>query len=224
MTSKPLISLAIFEDHNLFRKMLIDFLSSTQDYSVVVEASSVPDLLSKLRRNHVDILIMDPFVQNDDENILPVTLRKEFPDLKILVLSICADSNVISKLLESGIYGYVTKADDPDELIRAITAISKNKIFRSKLLTEALYRGMLNSRQNYGNRDVRLNDREIRILNLLWEEKTSKEIAQEVFLSVRSVEKIRQDIKEKLNVKSTVGIFKYAIDKKLIGRSSSPLS
>jgi DNA-binding NarL/FixJ family response regulator len=215
--TKSCAKLAILEDHSLFRKILVDFLSSSANFKVVIQSATVLDLLYKLKSHEADILIMDPFLPSLEGEFLPHALGKEFPDLKIIVLSMCTDPNIISDLLGSGIYGYVSKGDDPDELISAISAVSQNKIFRNKFLTEALYLSQLKDLKNYTGSPINLNEREIKILNLLWEEKTNREIAQDLCLSVRSVEKIRQDIREKLNVKSTVAVFKYAISKKLIG-------
>ena len=237
MTSKQPLNLAVLEDDGLYRTMLVNFLSAMPNFNVIAESSNTLDLTLKLKQHHAEILILAPFLFGEEANDLHAGFLNEFPSLKIVVLSNCNDFNIITDLFKSGICSYVSKTDEPKELIRAITALSENKSFRSRSFTEAFYLSKINRLKNYSENNVRLNDREIKILNLLWEEKTSKEIAREIFLSVRSVEKIRQDIKEKLNVKSTVGVFKYAIDNKLIGanskrpvlspppgRSSSPLS
>lgn len=223
MSTKQSLNLAVLENHGLYRKILVNFLSAAPSFNVIAESSNALDLTLLLKRHHAEILIMNPFLLGEEANDLHAGFLNEFPGLKIIILSNCKDFNIINDLFQSGICGCVSKADEPEELIRAITALSENKLFLSKSFTDTFYLSKLDRLKTYNEKNVRLNDREIRILNLLWEEKTSKEIAREVFLSVRSVEKIRQDIKEKLNVKSTVGIFKYAIDKKLIGRSS-PLS
>ena len=149
-------------------------------------------------------------------------IRTEYSAIKIVMLSMSTDINMVSDMLESGIHGYISKADEPDELLRAIAAASDGRIYRNKLLTEALYWNTQNnvSATFIGDPQAPLNEREKRILQLIWEEKSNKEMADELFLGVRSVEKIRQDIKEKVGVKSTVGLLKYAIDKKIIGINS----
>jgi DNA-binding NarL/FixJ family response regulator len=144
-------------------------------------------------------------------------MRREYPDIKILVLSMSNDMDLISDLLDSGIHGYISKSDEPEDLVQAIYTVSDNRIYHNKIYTEALYWNKQNTirARNEGARAL-LNEREKKILQLLWEEKSNKEIADELFLGVRSVEKIRQDIKEKIGAKSTVGLLKYAIEKKII--------
>jgi DNA-binding NarL/FixJ family response regulator len=217
MLSKPL-HVAIVDDHSLFRKILKNYLSEQKDIQVVLQAGDVDDLLGKFKNVSVDVLVMDLFMPGLNGNDAIRLICSEYPDVKILILSMSNDMDLISDLLDSGIYGYISKADDPEDLIRAIRTVSANEIYKNRIFTEALY---WNSQNNMRARTVGilepLAEREKRILQLIWEEKSNKEIADELFLGVRSVEKIRQDIKEKIGAKSTVGLLKYAIQKKIIG-------
>jgi DNA-binding NarL/FixJ family response regulator len=212
------VNLAIVDDHSLFRKTLKNFLSEQENIQVVIQASDVFDLLSKLKTAKADVLILDVFMPELNGNEALKMIRTEYSALKIVVLSMSTDMNLISDMLESGIHGYISKADEPEELLLAIAASSDGRIYRNKLLTEALYWNTRNNIRGYMDEPpVSLNEREKKILTLIWEEKSNKEMADELFLGVRSVEKIRQDMKEKLGVKSTVGLLKYAIHKKIIG-------
>ena len=210
------INLAIMDDHALFRKMLKNYLSGQKDMNVVIETSHTDDLLGQLRNSSVDVLLIDMIMPQVNDNDIIKIIRREYSEIKILILSMCIDLDIISGLLDSGIHGYVSKTDEPEELVKAIIAVSENKIYRTRLLTDALYRNKQNNiiADSYGN--YSLSEREKKVLQLLWEEKSNKEIADHLFLSVRSIEKIRQDMKEKLGVKSTVGLIKYAIKKKIL--------
>ncbi len=216
MLCKP-ISLAIVDDHLLFRKTLKFFLLEQKNISVTVQVSNVLDLLNELRTKAVDMILLDIFMPGMNGSEAVAALRQEFPLTKILVLSMCTDMELISDLLDSGIHGYISKADEPEELLQAISAISDNRLYRNILFTEALYWNKQNNIRDFrtDNRPM-LSEREKKMLQLIWEEKSNKEIADELFLGVRSVEKIRQDMKEKVGVKSTVGLLKYAIAKKII--------
>jgi len=120
-------------------------------------------------------------------------------------------------LLDSGIHGYISKSEEPEELLQAIHAVADNRIYQNRIFTEALYRSKQNNISTFTDASSgHLNEREKKILELIWEEKSNKEIADELFLGIRSVEKIRQDMKEKIGVKSTVGLLKYAIRKRII--------
>ncbi len=217
MLFRPL-HVAIVDDHSLFRKTLKNYLSEQKDIQVVIQATDMADLLGKLNNVPVDVLVMDLFMPGLNGNDAIQLLRSEYPDIKILILSMSNDMDLISDLLDSGIHGYISKSDEPEDLVQAIHTVSANGIYQNRIFTEALY---WNKQNNIKARAVDalmlLNEREKKILQLIWEEKSNKEIADELFLGVRSVEKIRQDIKEKIGVKSTVGLLKYAIDKKIIG-------
>jgi DNA-binding NarL/FixJ family response regulator len=211
------INLAIVDDHAIFRKTLKSFLSEQKDLQVAVQASDIPDLLNKLRTSSIDVLLMDIFLPQLNGNEALRMIRNEYPGIRILILSISMDMNLISDLLDAGIYGYVSKADEPEELLQAIHTVADNHMYRNRLLTEALYWNKQNNIKSYTNGShVTLNEREKKMLQLIWEEKSNKEIADELFLGVRSVEKIRQDMKEKIGAKSTVGLLKYAISKSII--------
>ncbi len=216
------INIAIVDDHALFRKTLKNFLSEQKNIHVAVQASDIFELLYKLKSSPVDILLMDIFLPELNGNEALKIIRNEYPDMKILALSMSTDMNMINDLMEGGIHGYITKSEEPEELLRAVQAVSENRIYRNQIFTEALYWNKQNNiKPGPQERNVPLNEREQRILQLIWEEKSNKEMADELFLGVRSIEKIRQDLKEKIGVKSTVGLLKYAIRKKIISASSS---
>ncbi|MBW8687227.1 response regulator transcription factor [Chitinophaga rhizophila] len=209
------ISLAILDKTPLFAKMLRKYLSEQPGMSVEIISSGFDDLTDRLHIRPVDVLIMDISFPDYLEQIK--TLRVNFPQVNILILSMCTDLQVVSELQDLGIYGYISKADDGEELVYAIRMIAGNDIFRNKLFTEALY---LNRRRNMTRENnesmLGLNEREKMVVQLMWEEKTNKEIADELFLSTRSIEKIRQDIRDRLGLKSTVGLLKYALYNRII--------
>jgi DNA-binding NarL/FixJ family response regulator len=215
------INLAIVDDHSLFRKMLKNFLSDQKNINVFVEASNIFDLRDKLKGTSIDVLLMDIFMPELNGNDALKMIREEYPLLKILVLSMSTDMDLISDMLDSGIHGYLSKADEPENLLDAIVAASENRIYRNRLFTEALYWNKQNNKMPYSSgSEAVLNDREKKILQLIWEEKSNKEISDELFLGIRSVEKNRQDMKEKIGAKSTVGLLKYAISKRIVGANS----
>jgi DNA-binding NarL/FixJ family response regulator len=211
------INLAIVHDHVLFRKALRNYLSEQKDLHVSIHASDMVELLNKLKDVSVDVLLIDIMLPDVNCKEVLNTIMHEYPEIKVLVLSMSTDMDVISDLLDFGIYGYLSKADEPEDLLQAIAAASENRIYRNRQFTEALYWKKQNNNRSYaGKAIVSLDDREKKILKLIWEEKSNKEIAGELFLGIRSIEKIRQDIKEKIGAKSIVGILKYAINEHLI--------
>ena len=213
-STKP--NVALVDDHALFRKTLKSFLEQS-NMRVAVQAADMFDLIDKLRSSSIDVLLMDLFLPGSTGTEALKMLHQEFPDLKILILSVSTDMDLINELLDAGIDGYISKADEPEELLQAIQTVVNNQIYRNRLLTEALYWGKQNNVRYVNGSNISLNEREKKILKMIWEEKNNKEIADKLFLGVRSVEKIRQDMKEKIGVKSTVGLLKYAINNKIVG-------
>jgi len=217
MLLKP-INLAIVEDHALFRKTLKNFLLAQDRINVSIQASNISDLLYKLKTVSADVLLMDIFLPELIGNEVLKAIRSEYSALKIILLSMSTDMELISHLLEAGIHGYISKADEPEELLQAIRAVAENRIYRNRIFTEALYWNKQNNIKSPVEKPfVHFNEREKKMLQLIWAEKTNKEIADDLFLGVRSVEKIRQDMKEKIGVRSTVGLLKYAIHHRIIG-------
>ncbi|MCW3466090.1 response regulator [Chitinophaga nivalis] len=217
MSIKP-IKLLIVDEHALFRKILKKYLSAQPNINVLIDAPNIQEAIRKFHSAEVEELVIDVFAAAEDPKDTLDSIREVFPHIKIVVLSMCRDVSSISDLIDLGINAYVSKMDEPEELLQVIVGVSEGHIYPHRLFTEALYLNQQRSRQAYaGNIHVALTERERKVLQLLWEEKSNKEIADQIFLGVRSIEKIRQDLKEKLGVKSTVGLLKYAIDQKIIG-------
>jgi len=212
-----IVNVAILDDNTLFRKTLKFYISEQKDINVVIQSPNVYDLLNKLRNTQVHVLLMDILMPQIGAHEAIELIQSQYPDIKMLILSMCTDMDLLSDLMNFGVYGIISKADEPEELIQAIISLSRQKLYRSKIFTEVMYWNKEHYSVNRNHVNISLNEREKEVIQLLWEEKSNKEIAEHLFLSVRSVEKIRQDMKEKLSVKSTVGLFKYGITNKIIG-------
>lgn len=222
MLSKP-VKIGIADENTLFGKLLRFYLSEQTNITVTIQVTSIYDLIDKLKVSHADILLMDICLPGLNGIDALKVVRSEYPHLKIVVVSMSRDMDLISDLLDAGIHGYVSKTDEQQELMNAIAEVSENKIYRNKIFTEALYWSKQSDISTRANRvKAAMSEREKKILQLIWQEKSNKEIADELFLGVRSVEKIRQDLKDKIGAKSTIGLLKYAIDKRIIGNVFVP--
>lgn len=212
-----MIRTCIIDDHTLFRSCLKDYLAKQSDISVELDLEDPTVLLEKLERCKIDIVIVDLFMPKMAGEELVKLLKNRYPTTKIIVLSMCTELKEISNLIDQGIHSYISKADNIEDLVRAIHAVSEDKIFRNKLFTEALYwHSLQNAGKNSNGKNIQFSERDKKVLQLLWEEKNNKQIANELFLGVRSIEKIRQDMKERLGVKTIIGLLKYALTHRLI--------
>jgi len=210
------INVAIVDDLTFFRKTLKHYISQQNNINVVIQSPDINDLLAKLKNTQVDVLVLDIITPQIDAIEAIETIQSIYPDINILVLSMCIDMDLLSDLLNYGVYGILSRTDEPEDLVQAILSVSRQKLYRSKIFTEVMYWNKQHCARKHTGTNVSLNEREKEVIQLLWEEKSNKEIAEHLYLSVRSVEKVRQDIKEKLNVKSTAGLFKYGIKNKII--------
>lgn len=215
-------NLALLDESNLFEKILKKYLLDPEPVNVVIQATDGVDLFTKLSNFDVDILLTDISVNQKNMCDIIAAIRQSYPKIRILVLSMNTDISTVSELVDMGIHGYISKKDDPEELVQAIRLVANGMIYRNKIFTEALYwNKQHNVKPAPDKEDILLSDREKDLLQLLWSEKSNREIAEHFFLSVRSVEKMRQHMKEKLGIRSTIGLLKYAIDKKIIIRENN---
>lgn len=215
------INLAITDDHTLFRKIIVDFLQKQPNLNVALQTASYEELLSCLPNVKIDILFMDIMTPSINAEEALQLIRHDYPNIKVIVLSMCSNPKILNELLELGVHAIIPTSDDPSELLNAAFSVATKSIYQNKLFTDILYWNKLqNFEKNKIRKEVSLSEREKTIIRMIWEEKSNKEISEKLFLGIRSIEKIRQDIKEKLDVKSTVAILKYAIREGIINPTS----
>jgi DNA-binding NarL/FixJ family response regulator len=207
--------IVVADDHNMFRQGLKRILSEMADLEVVGEVGNGLELLKRLNELTPHMVILDISMPNlrGIEAIREIkTIR---PDAKILILTMHKDKEYLYQAISSGANGYLLKEDADTELFSAIETIRRGRIYLSPFLSEE-------SKEDWaeiarGKRDLpfaeSLTTREKQVLKLIAEGKSSKEIADLLFISVRTVERHRANIMEKLNLKKTADLVKYAIKK-----------
>ena len=206
--------IALADDHVLLRNGLANLLKEL-DYDVVFEAGNGSEFLDKLRTGAVpDIVLMDINMPKMDGYDTTQWLKKNYPDIKVLALSMYDDENAIIRMLKSGARGYILKDSEPGELKLAIYSLLTKGFYHSELVTGKLIHTInhLNEPENSSVKNVLgLNEREIEFLKLVCTEMTYKEIAEQMCLSPRTIDGYRDALFEKLNLKSRVGLVIFAI-------------
>lgn len=214
------IHIGIVDDHTLVRHALAKGFAYHTKFKLILEAGSGDELFEKLIKNsdvRVDVLLLDFYMQGLNGKEVLQLLRIKYPMIKVIMLSMNSDPEIVSELLDLGIYGYLPKYADFSELEEAVIEVSKGILYQNKLLTQTLYWRTGNSISNSPARgNLQLNEKQKRILELIWQEKNTEEIAREVCLSVSAVDKIKHQLKEMTGAKTTVGLIKYGIKKKII--------
>lgn len=203
-------TLALVDDHIMLRDGLAKLLRE-MDYQVVCQADNGDDFIEKLKKGPVpDVALLDINMPHKDGYETAVWLRKAHPDVKVLALSMYDDEYAVIKMLKSGARGYILKDADPSELRRAINALLDKGFYHSDLVTGTLIHTI--NQDGDGPANVSgLNAKEIEFLKLVCSEMTYKEIAERMFVSPRTVDGYRDDLFEKLGVKSRVGLVLFAI-------------
>jgi len=213
--SRP-IKVAIADDHALFRAGVKTALAVRKDIEMIAEADNGMQLLNLLKHIEPDVILLDiqmPLM--DGVTTLP-EIRKLYPDIKVIILSMHNDHSMISKLMEVGANSYLTKNSDSETIYQAIKTCFEQEFYFNELTNKALLSGLRTKKVEHAPDDVQLNDKELRILKLMCEEKTTKEIADIVDISPRTVEAIRDKLKTKTGAKSMAGLVMYAVKNKLL--------
>lgn len=206
------IKIVIADDHALFRAGVRTALSERKDIELIAEAENGLQLLDMLQHIEPDVVLLDiqmPIM--DGITVLP-EIRKLHPGVRIIILSMYNDHSMISKLMEIGANSYLTKNSDSATIYEAIKTCYEQEFYFNELTNKAVLSGLRTKRhENALAEDAQLNDKERRILKLMCEEKTTKEIADIVEISPRTVEAIRDKLKAKTGAKSMAGLVMYAV-------------
>ena len=220
MSVDYMIKIAIADDHQIFRDGIKMALSGKSNLKMLWEAVDGKDLMHKIAIKKPDVLLMDIRMPEIDGINAIEMLRKEYEDIKIIVLTMYDDQQMITKMMEMGANAYLTKTTDPEEIYKAILTCMNDDFYFNSLVNNAVMGKLIqkkNIRQHYGNAvPVSFNEKEIKILQLLAEDKTTEEISKIIFLSPRTIETIRQNMKSKVSAKTIAGLIMYGMRNKLI--------
>lgn len=213
MSKEKKIRIAIADDYKIYREGLKKCIASDSALEVIFEADNGDDLINSFSKNQPDVVIMDLKMPIMDGMEATQIIRKKFPGIKVLVVTMYEDDKFIIHLMEIGANGYLLKNAEPDEIRKSIYAVFENGYYFNDLVNKALLKKLVikNNIKPSFNQNIEFSEREHEVLKLICEEKTAAEIAKEIFLSPRSVEGIRQRLIEKVGVRNTAGLVMFAI-------------
>lgn len=208
------ISVLLAEDHTIVRAGLRALLLSEADMQVIGEARNGREAVQLAKRLHPAVVVMD--IAMPLLNGLEATrqILRDVPETKILILSAHSEDEYVEQLTLLGAAGYLLKQASADFLARAIREISKGNAFFSPVITKRLQdleRGSLDRGGRLRKRGAQLTSREVEVLQLIAEGKANKQTAAELSISIKTVEKHRQQIMNKLDLHDTASLTRYAI-------------
>ena len=218
--SQEPIQVIICDDHVLYRAGVKTALSSKKDIKVIAEADNGVHLLNLIKSIPPDVILLDIQMPIMDGIAALPEIKKICPNTKIIMLTMVDDNSMITKLMELGANSYLSKTSDSEVIYEAIKTCFENEYYFNSLTNQALLSNLkqrnVAAPHQMAMQEVHLNDKETTILRLMCEEKSTKEIADMVDLSPRTVEAIRDKLKVKTGSKTTAGLIMYAVKHKII--------
>lgn len=213
MKDKKII-LGIVDDHQIVIDGLKSLLHGHDQFEVVIECTQPMEMISLIEKKPIDILLTDIMMPGLNGAELSKLVHQQFPEIKIMALSMSGQGDLVNQMIDDAdISGYVLKNIGKQELVKALEKISNGGIYFSE---EVLHEMTRASELKKANEEAHLTAREIEIIQLIEKELSNKQIAEQLFLSERTIETHRKNIFRKTNTSSVIGLVKYAYEHKLI--------
>jgi len=210
------IQVIIVDDHKLVTDCIGLFLRGAKNIDVIGIAHSGKDTLTMLKKEKPDVILADISMPEMSGIQLTASVKKKYPNIKILILSMHSDYNNISEAIDAGADGYVPKDVSSEELVEAITTVSKGKNYFHSTISDEIVKNYASKRQQDDTILPQLTRRELEVLQLFAEGFNNSEIAEKLFLSVRTIESHKNHILQKTNMKNSVELIKFAIKNRII--------
>jgi DNA-binding NarL/FixJ family response regulator len=205
------INIAIVDDHTLFRNGVAALMGEFEELNVVFEAENGEQLQQKLVKHPMpQVILMDINMPVMDGYATTKWLKENYPQIKVLALSMFEDDKAVIKMIRNGASGYVLKESKPSELLEAIKSINEKGVYINELVSGKLLRSVFDKKELPG-----FSKKEIEFLKLCCSELTYKEIADQMTVSPRTVDNYREALFLKLSLKSRTGLVLYALQNEI---------
>lgn len=211
------LNLLLIDDHQIIIDGLVALLSGDPSLGEIYRALSGEAAYAVLERETVDIALLDINLPNKNGFQICKELKRDYPDLRIIALTMHSESGFVAKMVKAGADGYLLKNTGKEELLLAIQTVAQDGQYFNQEITRSLIDGM----RGHGKRRTsgviqKLTRREREILRLIVDEHTSEEIAGKLFISASTVISHRKNLLAKLNAKNTAGLVKAAMEFRLL--------
>ena len=210
-----IIKLAITDDHKMVLRGIESMLKGTREIQVVGTYENADETIKHIEKDKPDVLLLDINLPDINGIDLCKQLVKKYPELKIIALTNFDDISFTKRMLKSGAHGYLLKNTDKLEILEALKMVLSGELYIQKNIQKRLLNQKLTKTVHNGLQP-NLTRREQDVLLAISEELTTHQIAEKLFISVKTVETHRMNIMSKLGAKNSVGIIKIAIEKELL--------
>jgi two-component system nitrate/nitrite response regulator NarL len=202
----------IVDDHQMVIDGLKLIIDTIEGFEIVGESTSAFHALDVLATANADILLTDVSMPEMSGIELTRLVKKKYPHIKIIALSMFSESQVVAEMIDAGISGYILKNTGKQELIEALNKVASGQNYFGQDITLQLMKSFKRNQDETS----RLTDREIEIIRMIEQDFGNKQIADMLFISERTVETHRKNILRKTNTQTVVGLLKYAYERKII--------
>lgn len=215
MKSKKTI--AVVDDHSVFREGLVSLLKEYEDFEVVLQASNGKELLKGIKKTKPDIILLDIEMPIMDGIETTIQLKKKHPSIKIIILTMHTEEGLVFDLMGKGANGFVPKDKSVEFVVDAIYAVLEKGFYYNDAVAKAVIDGVRNNQTiKKSFHQTSLSKREIEIVKLICKQHTSREIAEMLNLSYRTIEAHKYNILDKTKSTNTAGVVLYAIEHHLL--------
>lgn len=214
-----IINILIADDHTMFVDGMESILSGETDLKVVGRSYDGPSVLEFLKKNTVDLVLLDVNLPGMTGIEVCKEISAHFSSVKVLAISMFNEESFVSEILNNGAKGYILKNTGRDELLTAIRTVANGNSYFSKEVTEIIMKGLMNKRKASSKSAEffpKLSRREKEVLKLIAQEFTTQEIADNLFISLKTVESHRSSLLSKLNARNSVGLVRIAMENHLL--------
>lgn len=212
----------IADDHAMFADGIASILEAESDIQVVGRCLDGPSVIEFLKKNEADILLLDVNLPGMSGIDVCKEVVTNYNATKVLAISMFNEESFVTEILNNGAMGYILKNTGRDELLKAINTILSGTSYFSKDVTETIMKGLMKHRKGSSqeSRKVlpKISRRETEVLDLIIKEHTTQEIANELFISLKTVESHRSNLLAKLNARNTAGLVRIAMENNLLGK------
>ena len=210
------IKVIIVDDHKLVTDCIGLFLKGASPIEVIGVCHSGKEILEMLKKVKPNVMLLDISMPEMTGIEVAAAVKKRYPEVNILILSMHADYVNISDAIDAGADGYVLKDVSSEELVLAIKTVSAGKNYFQSTISDEIVKNYASKKQKNSGSLLQLTRRELEVLQLFAEGFNNNEIADKLFLSVRTIESHKNHILQKTNLKNSVELIKFAIKNKII--------
>lgn len=203
----------VIEDHPIVARGLVQLINKQSDLTVCATSSTARSTIEYIKKNNPDMITIDISLKDSSGLELIKDINLQFPNIPILVISMHDESVYAERSIKAGASGYIMKESITKELLKAIYQVLKGKIYLSNKMSSVILNKSIKGEMNKKTSIIdQLSDRELEVFNYIGNGLTTKEIAKKTNLGIKTIETYKSKIKEKLNLKNSNQLIRYAVE------------